>query len=100
MADVAKHFPATQEQVYRETRRPRQRIWQRPEKFSHIHFVAHGISSRLSPLDSAIVLSKGAGETGGFKLYARDIVQHPFQADLVTISACYGAGDVHILARV
>ena len=63
-----------------------------PEKFSHIHFVAHGTASRLSPLDSAIVLSKGALETDSFKLYARDIVQHPIRADLVTISACYGAG--------
>ena len=94
MADVAKHFPATQEQVYqRDQATPAAYLASHPEKFSHIHFVAHGISSRLSPLDSAIVLSKGAGETGGFKLYARDIVQHPLQADLVTISACYGAGE-------
>ena len=94
MADVAKHFPATQEQVYqRDQATPAAYLASNPEKFSHIHFVAHGISSRLSPLDSAIVLSKGAGETGGFKLYARDIVQHPLQADLVTISACYGAGE-------
>ena len=94
MANVAKHFPAPQEQVYqREKATPAAYLAGNPEKFSHIHFVAHGTASRLSPLDSAIVLSKGAAETDSFKLYARDIVKHPLQADLVTISACYGAGE-------
>jgi len=56
-----------------------------PEQFSYIHFVAHGTASRLSPLDSAIVLSKivlsktvlsktapseGNAEVDSFKLYA------------------------------
>lgn len=94
MANVAKHFPATQEQVYqRDQATPAAYLAGNPGKFSYIHFVAHGISSRLSPLDSAIVLSKAANQTDSFKLYARDIVQHPLQADLVTISACYGAGE-------
>jgi CHAT domain-containing protein len=62
-----------------------------PEQFSHIHFVAHGTASRLSPLDSAIVLSKSNDRDDSFKLYARDIIQHPLRAELVTISACYGA---------
>jgi CHAT domain-containing protein len=94
MAKVAKHFQATQEQVYqRDKATPAAYLSGNPEKFSHIHFVAHGTASRLSPLDSAIVLSKGAAETDSFKLYARDIVKHPLQADLVTISACYGAGE-------
>jgi CHAT domain-containing protein len=55
--------------------------------------VAHGTASRLSPLDSAIILSKSAAEPDSFKLYARDIVQHRLKSDLVTISACYGAGE-------
>jgi CHAT domain-containing protein len=93
MASVARHFPAMQEQVYqRDQANPEAYLASNPEKFSHIHFVAHGTASRLSPLDSAIVLSQGAVETASFKLYARDIVQHPLHADLVTISACYGAG--------
>src|SRR4029077_15574021 len=50
-------------------------------------------ASRLSPLDSAIVLSKTRGADDSFKLYARDIMQHPLNADLVTISACYGSGE-------
>ena len=93
MANVARHFPASQRQVYqRDQANPSAYLAGNPEKFSHIHFVAHGTASRLSPLDSAIVLSKSAVNTEPFKLYARDIVQHRLQAELVTISACYGAG--------
>ena len=94
MANVAKHFEPAQEQVYqRDQATPAAYLAGNPEKFSTIHFVAHGTASRLSPLDSAIVLSKSASETDSFKLYARDIVKHPLHADLVTISACYGAGE-------
>jgi CHAT domain-containing protein len=45
----------------------------------------------LSPLESAVVLSP-AQNPADFKLYARDIVQYPLRARLVTISACYGSG--------
>ncbi|MGA2903579.1 MAG: CHAT domain-containing protein [Candidatus Korobacteraceae bacterium] len=62
------------------------------EQFSYIHFVAHATASRLSPLDSAVILSKAAPEDDSFKLYARDIVRRPVRADVVTLSACYGAG--------
>ena len=64
----------------------------RPDQFSYIHFVAHGTASRLSPLDSAVVLSAAPEHPDSFKLYARDIVRHPLHARLVTISACYGSG--------
>ena len=60
-----------------------------PGKFSYIHLVAHGTASRESPLDSAVVLSP---QGDNYKLYARDIVEKPLRADLVTISACYGSG--------
>jgi CHAT domain-containing protein len=60
-----------------------------PGKFSFIHFVAHGTSSRISPLDSAVILTK---EGDSYKLYARDIVKEHLHADLVTISACHGEG--------
>ncbi|MES2221854.1 MAG: CHAT domain-containing protein [Acidobacteriota bacterium] len=63
-----------------------------PGRFSYIHFVAHGTASRLSPLDSAVVLSSPAGHPDTFKLYAREIVQRPLHARLVTISTCYGSG--------
>jgi len=93
MTSVAKHFPAAQQRIFqRDQATPAAYLAGHPEEFSYIHFVAHGIASRLSPLDSAIVLSKSSGENESFKLYARDIIQHPVQARLVTISACYGAG--------
>ncbi len=62
-----------------------------PGRFSYIHFVAHGTASQLSPLDSAIVLSKSP-DSDSFKLYARDIMQHHLNTTLVTISSCYGEG--------
>jgi CHAT domain-containing protein len=64
----------------------------RPDRFEYIHFVAHGTASRLSPLDSAVVLSASAGQRDDYKLYAREIVHHPLHARLVTISSCYGSG--------
>jgi CHAT domain-containing protein len=60
-----------------------------PERFSFLHFTAHGTASRLQPLESAIILSP---EGDSFKLYARDILQHPLNAYLVTVSACNGNG--------
>jgi CHAT domain-containing protein len=63
-----------------------------PDQYRYIHFVAHGTASRLSPLDSAVVLSPPQDRPDDFKLYAHDILQHPLHADLVTISTCYGSG--------
>jgi CHAT domain-containing protein len=102
MESVAKHFPAAQQRIFaRQQATPEAYLAGNPEQFSYIHFVAHGTASRLSPLDSAIVLSKIAlskpasseSNDDSFKLYARDIIEHPLQAHLVTISACYGAGE-------
>ena len=56
-----------------------------PGGFSAIHFTAHAVANRESPLDSAVLLSGG-------KLYARDVMDVPLTADLVTISACRGVG--------
>lgn len=98
MESVSRHFPSTAERIFaREQATPAAYLDSHPEQFSTIHFVAHGTASRLSPLDSAIVLSKSAASSSNaddsFKLYARDIITHPLHADLVTISACYGAGE-------
>ena len=62
-----------------------------PERFSYLHFVTHGTASLTHPLDSAVILSP-QGADNIFKLYARDIVTHHLNANLVTISACNGAG--------
>ena len=94
MESVARHFPADEQRILsREQATPAAYLNSNPEQFSHIHFVAHGTASRLSPLDSAIVLSKSSAENDSFKLYARDVIRHPLRAELVTISACYGAGE-------
>jgi len=93
MEKVASHFPAAKRRILaREQATPPAYLTSSPEQFSYLHFVAHGTASRLSPLDSAIVLSKSSAEND-FKLYARDIIRLPLRADLVTISACYGAGE-------
>jgi CHAT domain-containing protein len=56
-----------------------------PARFSAIHFTAHAVANRESPLDSAVLLSGG-------KLYAREVMDIPLTADLVTVSACRGVG--------
>ncbi len=113
MESVARHFAPDQQTVFaREAANPAAYLDGSPERFSYIHFVAHGTASRLSPLDSAIILSKAQSSSSvlkaslktsltpappetpadaSFKLYAREIIHHPLQADLVTISACHGA---------
>jgi CHAT domain-containing protein/tetratricopeptide (TPR) repeat protein len=94
MESVARHFPAAQERILtHEHASPSAYLESTPERYSYIHFVAHGTASRLSPLDSAIVLSKDSAEDHPFKLYARDIISHPLRADLVTVSACYSVGE-------
>jgi CHAT domain-containing protein len=94
MESVAKHFSLGRQKILAgEQATPAAYLGSNPEQYSFIHFVAHGTASRLSPLDSAIVLSKTRGADDSFKLYARDIMQHPLNADLVTISACYGSGE-------
>jgi CHAT domain-containing protein len=60
-----------------------------PGRFSYVHFVTHGTASHTRPLESAVILSK---EGDSYKLYARDIVLHRLNANLVTISACNGSG--------
>lgn len=60
-----------------------------PGKFRFIHFVAHAVASRDSPLDSAVIL---AGPADACKLFARDVSKTPLSAELVTLSACRGAG--------
>jgi len=91
--NIEKHFaPAGREVLTRAQATAPAYLQSDPEQFSYIHFVAHGTASRLSPLDSAVILSKASTQEDSFKLYARDIIHHPLHAQLVTISTCYGAG--------
>lgn len=93
MQSIEKHFPKDVRAVYAlADATPDRYLKSNPRQYDYIHFVSHGVASRTDPLDSAIILSKGTTTGEGFKLYARDIMQHPLDARLVTISACYGSG--------
>jgi CHAT domain-containing protein len=80
----------------REQATPAAYLKSNPEQFTYIHFVSHGTASRLDPLDSAVILSPDGGSASGgadsYKLRARDILRHPINARLVTISACDSSG--------
>jgi CHAT domain-containing protein/Flp pilus assembly protein TadD len=98
MTRIRSHFAAHRAAVFAaEQATPAAYLTGNPARYSYIHFVSHAVASRTDPLDSAIILS-GPALSGGnageasFKLYARDIMQHPIHARLVTISACYGSG--------
>jgi len=87
---LEKYFPASERvELTGKNATPSAFLTGSPEKFSYLHFATHGTASRLRPLESAVILSP---EGDSYKLYARDVVQHPLNAYLVTISACNGAG--------
>lgn len=90
MSSVEKYFPASDTKVLSGSdATPQSYLESQPDQFSFIHFVAHGTSSRMKPLESAVILTK---QGDSFKLYGRDVVKHPLKAELVTISACHGVG--------
>ena len=82
MTSVASHFKDANRQIISgQAATPAAYLDSHPAQFTDLHFVAHGIASRLSPLDSAIVLSRPTADSDAFKLYARDIKTHSLQAD-------------------
>ena len=90
MRRVESFFPAARRAVLEgKQATPEAFLSSHPERYAYLHFVTHGTASITRPLDSAIILSK-SGDS--YKLYARDILRHPLSAELVTISACEGAG--------
>jgi CHAT domain-containing protein len=90
MKQVRKYFPGAQTKILEGgSATPTAFLKSNPEQFSYLHFVTHGTASHTRPLESAVILSQ---EGDSYKLYARDIVQHRLNANLVTISACNGSG--------
>jgi CHAT domain-containing protein/tetratricopeptide (TPR) repeat protein len=90
MHHVESFFPAAKRAVLEgKQATPQAFLSSHPERYAYLHFVTHGTASITRPLDSAVILSK-SGDS--YKLYARDILRHPLSAELVTISACEGAG--------
>ena len=93
VANVAGHFAADHRTVLTGAQAsPDGYRDHQPGGFSYIHFVAHATANMTAPLDSAVLLSRDHGDSGIYKLYARDILQQNLHADLVTLSACYGSG--------
>lgn len=90
---IARHFAPADETVFERQAANSGAYLNSPLRdYAFIHFVAHGVASRTDPLDSAIILSRNGVAEDSFKLHAREIIQHPIAARLVTISACYGGG--------
>ena len=93
MTRIERHFSARDQAVFAGQRaNPEAYLTSNPAQYSYIHFVSHAVASHTDPLDSAIILSPTTESGNSFKLYARDIMQHPIDARLVTISACNGSG--------
>jgi len=89
-AAVKQYFPEARRRLFlQHDARASNYLSSDPGKYSYLHFGTHGIASLTRPLESAIILTR---EGDSFKLYARDIVKHPLNAFLVSVSACDGAG--------
>ncbi len=97
MTDVASHFkPELLSVSAGPNAAPARYASSNPARFTYIHFVAHATANDTNPLDSAIILSEPpntpADRPEANRLYAREILEKPLDAELVTISSCYGSG--------
>jgi len=90
MEKITQRFASRAQTIAGKDATPQAYLSSNPQDYRMIQFVTHGTASETVPLESAIILSEQADRS--YKLYARDIVKRPLRADLVTISACYGAG--------
>ncbi len=90
IASVRKHLSGAEQSVITgDNARPEAWSKLKPGNFDIIHIAAHAEANQRSPLDSAVILSPGSD---GFRLYARNIIDVPLRADLVTLSACRSSG--------
>jgi CHAT domain-containing protein/Tfp pilus assembly protein PilF len=93
MTKIESHFSRNQMTVFAGSRAtPAAYLASHPSQYSYIDFVSHATASSNDPLESAIVLSRSSADENSFKLYAREIIKLRINAQLVTISACYGSG--------
>lgn len=91
MNGIQQRLPGVRHVMYaRKDARPASYAQAKPQSFSWIHFVAHATANQDEPLQSAVILSRAGG--ADYRLFARDVVRIPLHAELVTISACHGAG--------
>jgi len=93
MTKIESHFSRNQLTVFAGSQAtPAAYLTSHPSQYSYIDFVSHATASSNDPLESAIILSRASAGENSFKLYARDIIKMRINAQLVTISACYGTG--------
>lgn len=93
MESVRKHFRSSEVKSFSgQSATPDSYMNSSPGSFRFIHLATHGTPNALDPLQSAIILSAGAGPK--FKLLGQDIINKSvhLNADLVTLSACEGTG--------
>ena len=90
MASVARFFP--QGTVLRGADATPATYLKAADRQSYIHFAAHASAVAERPLDSAVILSPDAAGKSDGRLTARDLLNQPSHAELVTISACRSAG--------
>jgi CHAT domain-containing protein len=93
MQSVGQHFAPSEVKIFSgPAATPRAYITSSPGRYKYIYLATHGTSNAVEPLQSAIILSPDS--QGSFKLLASDIMDKKLKlnADLVTISACEGAG--------
>jgi CHAT domain-containing protein len=97
MANVAKHFLATQEQIYgRAQATPAPYLSSNPEKFPT--FISSPTAQpAVSARSTRQLCSRKAppkpAPSGSTLATSFRTAQHPLRADLVTVSACYSAGE-------
>ncbi len=60
-----------------------------PGRFDYLHIVTHIMPNHENPLESALIVSK-KGEK--YRIYAKELLDVPLRADLVTLSGCQSAG--------
>jgi CHAT domain-containing protein/Flp pilus assembly protein TadD len=87
---IGAHFPGRPQSLFSGVQAsPAAYVQAGPDSFSLIHFAAHAEADAERPLESAIILARQGDRN---KLYARDVIDLPIHADLVTISSCRSAG--------
>lgn len=90
LAAIRKRFSKGMAKVIEgDAARPGSYVHAEPAGYSLIHIAAHAEADQKRPLNSAVILSPGER---GYKLYARDVIDVPLRAELVTLSACRTSG--------
>lgn len=90
--DIEELFPSAAKVVLMGTNAAPQHFWDsKPGEFTLLHISSHALANKESPLYSYIVLTPDVTHPDGY-FYAHDLMNLQLKEDLVTLSACEGAG--------